>query len=60
MNKLILALLVFFTSHMVLADNLYITSFNIRTDAATDYKKFDGWSQRCPVITGLIRFHDFD
>ncbi|AWI10649.1 endonuclease/exonuclease/phosphatase family protein [Ereboglobus luteus] len=60
MNKIIPALLLFFASHIALADNLYIASFNIRTDAASDYKKFDGWSQRVPVISSLIRFHDFD
>lgn len=61
MNKHILALLLFLAPISALAGDLYyIASYNIRTDAASDYQKFDGWSQRVPVIASLVRFHDFD
>ncbi len=42
------------------AGALSVASYNIRNDNASDRKAGNGWDQRCPAITALIRFHDFD
>lgn len=42
------------------AGTINVASYNIRNDNASDRKAGNGWDQRCPAITALIRFHDFD
>lgn len=42
------------------AQNLTVATYNIRNENQYDYERGNGWKQRCPVITQLIRFHDFD
>ncbi|MFA6335054.1 MAG: endonuclease/exonuclease/phosphatase family protein [Bacteroidales bacterium] len=42
------------------AQNLTVATYNIRYENQDDVSKGNGWKQRCPVITQLIRFHDFD
>lgn len=42
------------------AQKLTIASYNIRNENQGDADKGNGWKQRCPVITQLIRFHNFD
>ncbi len=39
---------------------LIVGTFNIRYDNEGDAKRGDGWTQRAPVVAGLIRFHNFD
>ncbi len=42
------------------AQNLTVASYNIRYENQDDVSKGNGWKQRCPIVTKLIRFHDFD
>lgn len=42
------------------AQKITVASYNIRYENQGDMEKGNGWEQRCPVITQLIRFHDFD
>jgi len=42
------------------AQSLTVASYNIRNQNQGDADAGNGWQQRCPVITQLIRFHDFD
>lgn len=44
----------------ILAQPLRVASYNIRNDNAGDAAVGNGWKQRCPVVTQLIEFHDFD
>ena len=41
------------------ATTLQVGSFNIRYENRGDSLRGNGWGQRCPVITQLILFHDF-
>jgi endonuclease/exonuclease/phosphatase family metal-dependent hydrolase len=40
--------------------NITVATYNIRYENQVDSSNGNGWKQRCPVITQLIRFHDFD
>ena len=42
------------------AQQLTVATYNIRYKNASDSGAGNGWDRRCPVICGLIRFHDFD
>lgn len=42
------------------AQTLTVATYNIRNQNQGDVDQGNGWKQRCPVITGLIRFNDFD
>ena len=42
------------------AQNLIVGTYNLRNDNSGDVKRGNGWSQRCPVIADLVRFHGFD
>ncbi len=42
------------------AQNLTVASYNIRYENQDDASKGNGWKQRCPIVSQLIRFHDFD
>lgn len=42
------------------ATPLNIATYNVRNDNAGDTAAGNGWTSRCPVIAGLVRFHDFD
>lgn len=54
---LIVAICLFF---QLSAQNLTVASYNIRYENQDDVSKGNGWKQRCPIVTQLIRFHDFD
>lgn len=48
-------------SSVLQAQRLNIATYNIRNDNnKEDAARGDGWQQRYPVISDLIRFHDFD
>jgi len=55
---LLLVTLGFFYS--LTAQNLRVATYNVRCENQDDYKKGNGWKQRCPIISQLILFHDFD
>jgi hypothetical protein len=42
------------------AQQLNVASYNVRNSNPNDAKAGNGWEQRCPVLTQLITFHDFD
>jgi len=61
MKKFIILLLVTFgVFYSLTAQNLKVATYNIRCENQDDYKKGNGWKQRCPIISQLILFHDFD
>lgn len=35
-------------------------SYNLRNANSTDSLQGDGWGNRCPIIAGLVQFHEFD
>lgn len=37
-----------------------VATYNLRQLNAGDTQKGNGWERRCPVIAGLVRFHEFD
>ena len=49
-----------FCSLSVTAQRLKVASYNIRYENSGDASNGNGWTQRCPVICNLIKFHDFD
>ena len=57
-NLLLLAALGF--SSLASAGNAIIATFNIRIDAKIDRENGNGWEKRLPMVTNLIRFHEFD
>ena len=42
------------------AQQLNVASYNVRNSNPNDAKAGNGWEQRCPVLTQLITFHNFD
>lgn len=42
------------------AQELSVASYNIRNANKSDSLEGNGWQRRCPVITQLITFYDFD
>lgn len=42
------------------AQDLMVATYNVRNENQGDEANGNGWKQRCPVITQLIRFNDFD
>lgn len=47
-------------NHQVGETKFNVATFNIRQGNQGDSIKGNGWGQRLPWITGLIRFHEFD
>lgn len=37
-----------------------VATYNLRQLNDDDTRNGDGWERRCPVVAGLIRFHDFN
>lgn len=48
------------TSLLVSAQDLRVATYNLRNINKSDSINGNGWALRSPVITALIRFHDFD
>lgn len=65
MKKAILILMVvwsFSISQMVQASapaSFNVATYNLRQQNESDSSKGNGWQRRCPVISQLIRFHEF-
>lgn len=55
-----LVLLLLLAAAPVGAQTLTVASYNVRQANDSDDARGDGWAQRCPVLTAMIRFHDFD
>jgi len=55
-----LFLVIIFVFPALYAQSLVVATYNVRNENQGDVVKGNGWKQRCPVITQLIRFNDFD
>ncbi len=42
------------------AQDMRVATYNLRYDNKNDSINGNGWAERSPVISALIRFHDFD
>ncbi len=42
------------------AQDMTIGTYNLRYDSKGDSANGNGWEQRSPIVSALIRFHDFD
>ncbi|NDV77996.1 endonuclease/exonuclease/phosphatase family protein [Dysgonomonas sp. 511] len=60
MKKTIYILILICISGMLNAQKLTVASYNIRNANSHDAERGNGWQQRCPVISQLIQFHDFE
>ena len=60
--KLIPALFLLLVTTLCSAQSreLKLATYNIRYDNAADAANGNGWVNRCPAITNLIRYNDFD
>ena len=56
----ILLLLALISASVATAQQLNVASYNVRNSNPNDAKAGNGWQQRCPVLTQLIRFHELD
>ncbi|MDP4207185.1 MAG: endonuclease/exonuclease/phosphatase family protein [Bacteroidota bacterium] len=59
-KSILLVLTIFCFFSELFSQNLTVATYNIRNENQDDVTNGNGWKQRCPVITQLIRFHDFD
>ena len=59
-RSLFLVILFMAGANFIYAQDMKVASYNIRYDNKNDSLNGNGWAQRSPVITALIRFHDFD
>lgn len=61
MKKILFTLLSFFIGSLAIyGQQLKVASYNIRNANPNDSLKGNGWQQRCPVISQLVLFNDFD
>ena len=61
MNKLLICMAVAcVTAFNAAAQSFSAATYNIRQLNAKDTAEGNGWERRLPVISSLIRFHDFD
>jgi len=59
-KTIILFIASFFSVSALFAQTLTVATYNIRNENQGDVANGNGWKQRYPVITQLIRFNDFD
>lgn len=55
-----IVLLLFIITEKTSAQKLSIATYNLRYENRSDSINGNGWGERLPHITNLIRFHDFD
>jgi len=61
MKKIIFFLfLVATVASEVQSQTISVATYNLRYQNDDDSIKGNAWSKRCPVICGMVRFHDFD
>ena len=60
MKKGLLSLALTFICCAAYAQGMTVATYNIRQYNTGDIKRGNGWDVRCPVVAGLVRFHDFD
>ena len=59
-STLLVSFALLFLQEQGFAQKLTIASYNIRNDNNGDRLKGNAWSDRAPVISQLVEFHDFD
>lgn len=59
-NLLIIVIALVMTSACSSSGEITVASYNVRYDNRGDAEKGNAWKNRCPVITGIIRFNDFE
>lgn len=47
-------------AHFTYAQDMIIGTYNLRYDNKNDSVNGNGWEQRAPIVSALIRFHNFD
>lgn len=47
-------------AHSTYAQDMIIGTYNLRYDNKNDSVNGNGWEQRAPIVSALIRFHNFD
>lgn len=61
LKKGLFVALLMFSFSTIKAQTINVATYNMRNDNnSEDSTNGNGWKQRYPVITALIRFHDFD
>jgi endonuclease/exonuclease/phosphatase family metal-dependent hydrolase len=60
MRKGLMFLFLLFVVAAVNAQQLTVGTYNVRNHNHEDELQGNGWSQRCPVISELVTFNDFD
>lgn len=60
MRKLIFLFALFQLGFMLNAQQLKVSTYNIRNANFNDSINGNGWHQRCPVICDIIQYNDFD
>ncbi|MCH3992653.1 MAG: endonuclease/exonuclease/phosphatase family protein [Prevotella sp.] len=60
MRKGLMFLFLLFVAAAVNAQQLTVGTYNVRNHNHEDELQGNGWSQRCPVISELVTFNDFD
>lgn len=60
MRKILLIVILLATATTIVAQELYVASYNIRYQNDDDAKKGNGWNQRCPVICAQLNFEHPD
>ena len=60
LSSLVAILLVVILTGCSTIHSFTTASFNVRYDNKGDAEKGNGWQQRYPVITELIRYNDFE
>ena len=59
-QKLTILLFALFAVTFASAHKFVLATYNIRLQNDGDANNGDGWQQRCPYLTKLIRFHGFE
>ena len=59
-QKLTILLFALFAVTFASAHKFVLATYNIRLQNDGDANSGDGWQQRCPYLTKLIRFHGFE
>ncbi|MCI1246943.1 MAG: endonuclease, partial [Prevotella sp.] len=60
MRRLFISLFILLIAVAVNGQQLTVGTYNIRNHNHDDELAGNGWSRRCPVISQLVTFNDFD
>lgn len=60
LNLVLFVSLLFVAAITAQSRELKVASYNVRNDNSSDAMAGDGWTNRLPVITNMVIFHDWD